>query len=613
MNHAYLYLDNQVVGPYPESELRQMLAEGKVQQETLCNDGTSGEWLRLGEFLAGGNASLGVSSSSAARVLSVTDAHSAVIACPFCNQEYEIDPAIHQGSEVSCDSCHKHFRVPEKLSLSGAVGAVPALGNTSSVWADYAREVPNGNLLCPHCWKSFDSDNLLYIATHPTLVGDPLLGDFAQKRFVPTVFNDIGQPLDECGLAATDTACPRCHLPYPQGMIDNPALYFSIAGATSSGKSYFLTCLVHLLRRLLPKAFNAAFYDVNPRMNQTLCGYEKELFMAENPDKVVALPATQISGDGYSNRVLLNNVEIELPKPFVFGFRPAGKSAQETNLVFYDNSGEMFVPGRDEWINQATFHLSHANGIVFLFDPTNDANMRRSICDTADPQVSLHPRSVDQLVLLHELISRIRRHSNMANGELCRIPLVVALGKYDVWREHFDRNLAEISPIVSDGENLEGNLDMDAVADISFAARELMSRQMPELVETAERFFQQVYFVPVSSFGTHAEVGEDGKAVGVVPSKMSPIWLEVPALVLMASNGLVKSAAPRRIGADLSSEMPKVRWQEGQLVFPHPVTGEAVRLPANYGGHRISIAGKAYLLPKAPGFESSRLESNPWK
>ena len=56
-------------------------------------------------------------------------------------------------------------------------------------------------------------------------------------------------------------------------------------------------------------------------------------------------------------------------------------------MIFYDNSGEMFIPGRDEWVNQATFHLSHSSGIVFLFDPVNDASMRLALCDERDPQV----------------------------------------------------------------------------------------------------------------------------------------------------------------------------------------------------------------------------------
>jgi len=611
MTLYHIYKDNLVVGPLSDEAIIRMLAEGTMTDSTLCRKMPDGEWLSASQLFD-------IPSSDEMTTVQETerkedeaifirrkDENECVFACPSCGQKYSTPFATYAGRQAICGKCNFTFSIPEQLPEEQEL---PPKIDT----ADFAADIPNGELLCPHCWKSFDSDNLLYIAVHPSLTGDPVLGDFVQQRFKPSTFNVQGHPLDECGLPATDTACPRCHLEYPLGMIDNPTLYFSIAGATSSGKSYFLTGMVHKLRQTLPRMFNTGFYDLSPKMNETLSNYEKQIYMSLEPDKLTALPATQISGEGISDRVLLDGIEIELPKPFVFTCRPVQEHSEtsETNLVLYDNSGEMFIPGRDEWGNQATFHLSHSNGIMFLFDPTNDANMRREICDEKDPQVSQRPRAVDQVILFNEMLSRIRRHANMANDDICETPLIVVIGKYDTWADHFPKDLSKLSPIIVNEETLDASLDMDMIADVSFAARQLIQKYVPSLVDTAERFFSSVFFIPVSTFGTMAEMSPTG-FIGIVPSKMSPIWLDIPALTLLQQNDFLK-ASTRKNEAPAEYDF-QAKMQGKQIIFKHPTTGEIVRLPGNYAGRRLTIGGKYYDLPRSANHFAKKVSANPWK
>lgn len=580
MGDCYVFPEGIQVGPFTPDQVRKMLGAGKISPETPVrySDGTGAKhYMKAGEFAASEVSSGGSAEPPTAELLSV-EPDALRVACPVCGQHYRVEDDRSGVKCYKCLECERDFLLPPRPGAGLPDGGEEA-------------EVPDGDLLCPHCWKSFDPDYVLYISVHPDLFGDPVLGKYAPKRFVPTVFNQSGQPLDEKGLPATEMACPRCHLRIPAGLLDTPALYFSIAGAISSGKSHLLTCMTHQLRRTLPEYFGAAFFDADPRLNETLSSYERELFMSLSPEKVTSLPATQISGDGISNRVRLNDTEIELPQPFVFEFR-SRDAVDDLNLVFYDNSGEMFVPGRDEWGNQATFHLSHSDGIIFLFDPTSDAVMRGSICDKRDPQISCSPHVVDQTLLFNEMIDRIRRHANMLSSDTCKIPLVVAVVKYDTWRDGFDRTPAEL-PLakpdsVSSGESWA--LDRDRVLDVSFALRELLLKYVPGLVNAAESFFESVTFVPVSNFGTLAERNDEG-VIGIVPEKLNPIWVEVPFLTLLAqNNGLIRSrtgSAGARLGT----------WINGQLGFAHPVTGRPVRLPGNYAGAGLEIGGTLYRLP----------------
>ena len=588
MTEYFIIKDGVQVGPYTLEQLGKMLDGKIISGNTLVriSGGTEdGEHHAVSRLLGNRTAVLGEQQNIA--TLLSDEGNVMRIACPLCGQHYKITEDLFETKAFRCVKCSCQFKLPPRA------GKTPhAATNAASEFFD--TEIPEGDLLCPHCWKSFDRDYVLYISVHPSLFGDPILGEYVQKRFVPTVFNQAGQPLDQCGLPATEMACPRCHLRIPSGMVDTPALYFSIAGATSSGKSYFLTCMIHQLRKCLSDYFGAAFFDADPRLNETLNIYEKQLFMALEPGNITALPATQISGEGISDRVKLDDIEVELPKPFVFEFRNKD-SQDDLNMVFYDNSGEMFIPGRDEWVNQATFHLSHSDGIMFLFDPTNDAAMRLALCDARDPQVSKNPRAVDQTILLTEMISRIRRHANMVSSDTCKIPLVIAVGKYDTWKEKFPVDLASV-PYITEGETLDDDvkrsLYMENILAVSYKLREMMLQFVPGLVNAAESFFEEVYFVPVSNFGTLAEQDADGR-IGVVPEKIAPVWVEVPILILLSKNEQIreKEVSIRNTGTELGKIV------NNHIAFIHPENGKQVFLPSNYAGIELEIGGKLYRLP----------------
>lgn len=588
MKEYYIFQDGVQVGPYSVEQLKKMLASRKITEDTfvkLASAHQNEKYQKLEVVMA---SELTAPKERAAKFLSFND-NVMRVACPECEQHYSIPEKLLKVEKFRCAKCSASFSLP-----SGPANATSADVTTDAPFVDFNKEIPDGDLLCPHCWKSFDQDYILYISVHSELYGDPILGEYVPKRFVPTSFNRMGQPLDEKGLPATEMACPRCHLRIPSGLLDTPSLYFSIAGATSSGKSYFLTCLTHQLRKSLPEYFNTAFFDADPRLNETLNAYEKQLFMSLNPDEITALPATQIAGEGISDRVRLDDIEIELPKPFVFEFRPEDQNS--LNMIFYDNSGEMFIPGRDEWGNQATFHLAHSNGIVFLFDPSNDATMRLSVCDERDPQVSRNPRVVNQTLLLNEMISRIRRHANMISSDTCKIPLVIAVGKYDIWKDNFPKDIANTPYVIARHDPHGADeyiLAMDNILQVSYALREMMLNSVPGLVSAAESFFEEVYFVPVSNFGTFAEQKADG-AIGVVPAKISPIWVDVPMLLLLSRNEQLPVKQLTAANAERLGSIVKEK-----IVFTHPENGKIIRLPLCYAGVEIEIGGRKYVLPDA--------------
>jgi len=58
---------------------------------------------------------------------------------------------------------------------------------------------------CPHCWTLFPIEDLLFVATHPDLLGDERLGPDAPARFQAGRFNAQRQAIDAGGMACNES------------------------------------------------------------------------------------------------------------------------------------------------------------------------------------------------------------------------------------------------------------------------------------------------------------------------------------------------------------------------------------------------------------------------
>ncbi len=596
MEQFYTFSEQLVCGPFSRDKLLRMIAAAQVSANTPLSQGKGTPWRPLSDYPDLLREARELAGSEMPKNAPPPDQSGAGITfhCPNCSQKYEGD-ASWLGREVVCRKCQNVFvaddgRHPQPENSSPAESVSPSSG----------AEIPEGDIICPHCWQKFDSEYLLYIASHPALTGDPLLGSGAMKRFSPSSFNALGQALDPMGAACSELACPRCHLKIPATVIEEPCYYFSLVGAQSSGKSYYLAALLHLLRQKLADQFAYTLVDVDPELNRVLDSYEETIFRSPRRDQVAVLPKTQQTGDDFVDTVLLDNLPVQLPKPFVYEFRSQhsgrGERRRGFNVIFYDNAGEHFQPGADNLTNPGTRHLACSDGIIFIFDPLNDAIMRTR-CAPGEPQLASDEHVYEQSKLMSEMIARIRRHRNMSAEEKCSIPLVVAVGKYDAWSSELPRNLAQLNPCDESGGTLNARWRRSLVMDVSFALRELVLQYAPALVHAAEGFFDTVTFIPFSSFGCFSRPGASGQ-LGVIPAQIAPVWVEEPFLALLAAAGVIEIAPEPSPG--IVSPLP-VQLVDGFLLFNHPRDGHRVRLPLNYAGVRLHINGQSYGMPSLPG------------
>ncbi len=403
-------------------------------------------------------------------------------------------------------------------------------------------------ITCPHCWEKFRLENLLWVAEHADLLGDPMLGDEDPQRFLPTRFTVDGDALDARGFPCHTLACPKCHLTVPRPLIELEPFFMSVFGAPASGKSYFLASMTWELRQTLSAVFSCSFSDADPAMNQQLNDYEESLFLNPKANEVQPLASlirkTEEQGDLYDS-VSYGTQTVSYPRPFLFAMQPQTGHLNESQadrigrvVCLYDNAGESFQPGKDEVGSPLTRHMALSRTLLYVFDPTQDARFRKSmdlLSTDSSEQISAS-RLSRQEPILQEAAARIRRYAKLRQTEKHQRPLIVILTKYDEW-SHL------LTPMVGEDDHSEpwktvkgsngkpmAALDIPRIQRYSDFSRKLMQKACPDIVAAAENFAQEVIYIPASAVGWCTQNDQDSGLVAMRPAEAKPFWVTVPFL-----------------------------------------------------------------------------------
>jgi DNA-directed RNA polymerase subunit RPC12/RpoP len=440
--------------------------------------------------------------------------------CPSCGQKLKADEET-AGSLVDCPHCSFEFRVPYPEPQEPPPGIAPP----NEPPRDSTPPRPNleGDLTCPVCWLRFSTGDIMHIAVHDSLRGDPILGEDAQQRFLATRFNNAGQALDALGIPSSEIACPHCRRKLPPSFLGMPHHIISLVGDQSAGKSYFLSVLTKVLPATLYRDFRVVFQDSDPTGNAPVNDMRKALFGAQTPAQA-KLAKTVFEGAMYE-RLPRQGRMVALPRPFVYTLAPEDKTREQCALIFYDNAGEHFQPGVNIVEQPGAQHVASAAGIIYLFDPFNSPEFRRCIRDTKDPQME-KPVVDQQDIILSEMRARIQIIRNLRPGEPISTPVAFVVGKCDVWLQ-----LLNGKPLLEPLQ--DGSLDKAAIEENSAVVRELMNRLCPPVVANAEALSTNVTFFAASSFGhTPLKIGP-GEYVPD-PSRLQPVHVEVPLLWILS-------------------------------------------------------------------------------
>lgn len=461
--------------------------------------------------------------------------------------------SLRADSWVMCSGlskCMCHFgeflaMAAARSSVTPEVSAAPAQTGSPSYTAaavgvaassepaepeDEPIDEENGKYLCPTCWLRFDAGDVMNIANHPDLMGDPVLGRDAMLRFFATRFNAKGQALDEKGMPCMHYACPHCRRKLPPHFMELPHHIFSIIGAPSAGKSYYLASLVHEMEFSMGPDFGLGWKDASPADNSMLNDVINRLFSADAPEDAY-LSKTDLEGALYEEFYRHGRM-VKLPKPFVYTLSKPGRY-QPVSMVFYDNAGEHFEPGRNSEDSPGAGHVAVAHGLFFLFDPVTNKNFRRMLAGKDDPQLSTDARHMDQQnIIMAETYTRISDTLNLAPGEQLDVPFAVMIGKSDLWEDLLPEG-GTLLPICEGGKVIRKRVDAN-----SEILRRFLMKFNPSLCMTAESISSNVRYFAVSPLGCAPVSFTDPlggvKRIGPDPQKIAPRHVCEPTLWVLS-------------------------------------------------------------------------------
>jgi len=409
-----------------------------------------------------------------------------------------------------------------------------------------------GAIACPHCWHRFPPEQLRYVATSPSLAFDHRIPGGGMRRFLPSRFTFTGDAIDPLGGICTETACPACHLKVPRLLALRETFTVSLFGAPSSGKSYLLAAMMRMLHEQLGFC-RLAIDDVDAESNAIVHDYERSLFDQPTKDSPVTLLKTDLVGDWYQTVVFDGNTKT-FPKPFLYRVDPlrghphVDRARQQARvLCIYDNAGEHFEPGGEKEDNPVTRHLASAQGLLFVFDPTQETTFRAACHErSADPQWR-DRRLSRQHTVFSEAMARVLRFRGLQPMERITTPLVVILPKYDAWS--FLLGVEPLPPLYRESAAEGGGgavraFDDAAVRRVSEACRTMLAAHAASMLARIEERCDpdRTLFVPVSATGCGpAGQDADGKYYHLA-GQIAPIWTEAPLLSLL--HGSVPDLVP---------------------------------------------------------------------
>lgn len=470
----------------------------------------------------------------------------------------------------------------------------------------------NDPTICPHCWFEFFSEKAFFIAGHPELSagGDPVLGNFEKLRLSPSEVkvDSKGVFRDSKGYHVPDRACPRCHLQIPLELLEKRPIFLSVAGPSAGGKTYFLTVMLHVLRLLLNTKFDISFDYSDSKELKTFTDLEDKLFNM-GADKWTFLDKTLSAG--VFNKVTLEGVEVELPKPILFLMKPTAtfvedkltKKEMVQTFALYDNAGELFELGRDlDPTFRAIEHLGVADAIMFVFDPLQDEKTQSKLIKNGNKDPGLLKLVEDKKILpqdkmLLSVITNAKKLRNLTHSEKIEIPLLVCVQKFDVWK-----SLLPSWAIIDDGSieffQPKGvfGLDYPELNRNSLLIRAFINDISPSFVTMADANFTSVRFFSVSAFGGSPEFSVAEGKVGIRSGHLQPFRVADPILWFMRNLKLIRGATKENQCSDTaevvasdnegfivkfpdSGKRIKLDWEYAGLIVRDPWNGKDVKIP----------------------------------
>ena len=385
----------------------------------------------------------------------------------------------------------------------------------------------NGTLNCPYCYHPFPAREIKFRCSGrpgtsgrrcETRIDQVLAAHGGETAALYPVFDADGRRRSAthpaCGAETTQRVCPRCHQQLPVHFGDADNRLIALVGAKESGKTVFMTVLLHELYNQVGQRFGLAVMAADDHTrNRFGADYEDLLY----DKRLLHDPTSTATGTRGGRR------------PLVFGVsrkqrRLWGDHLSRSLFSFFDTAGEDLRSG--EGVERNVRYLTGAAGIILLLDPLQMRGARPlaepgtllpETGGAADDPASVLGRITD---LLHGALPT--RHG------LIRKPIAVVFTKMDA----LEGALPEDAALLRDSTSTEAAYDERDGAAVHAEMRELLQKWQGGSIDLLlQQNYERYRFFGLSALGGSPVRDEQDKQrvseYGIQPRRVQDpfLWL----------------------------------------------------------------------------------------
>ncbi|MCA1706207.1 MAG: hypothetical protein LC808_24250 [Actinobacteria bacterium] len=339
------------------------------------------------------------------------------------------------------------------------------------------------SLACPYCYERFDSRQIEFRCTgRPGQAGKKCELKRDERLFqlrglvvpLPPTFEADARrgtaKCPDCEGATTRHVCPICHSQLPVYFGKVPSRLVAMVGARESGKTVFMTVLLHELATRVGARFNAAVDGCDDDTRGRFASdYEDILY---NSGRLFGPTQGAAAQRGGSVSPLVFRFTTEKRSRFVN--RPS-----HTLLSFFDTAGEDLTS--QDKANLNARYLGSSDGVVVVIDPLQLPGAR----STADIDAKL-PQQGPGLESPFNVLSRVtellRERLMIGPEDRIHLPMAVAVSKLDALWHNFDED-GPLRRLPSERPAFDTNDSLDVHAHIQALIHEWGGGQVDSLLQ----------------------------------------------------------------------------------------------------------------------------------
>jgi hypothetical protein len=307
---------------------------------------------------------------------------------------------------------------------------------------------------------------------------------------LPPVFNADGRlraaDCPNCEAESTTRICPVCHMQLPVHFGKVRSRLIALVGAKESGKTVYMTVLVHELMHRVGEDLNASISGADDETRRRFAtDYEQPLYR----DSRLLAPTTTAAAE---NRA-----------PLVFRFTTESRSRlgrsgtgdpQRTLLSFFDTAGEDLRSAQA--VEENVQYLAAADGVVLLLDPLQMRGARQLAAPgtllptpgTAGDEPANVLENITDLIMAKERVKARHRISK---------PLAIVFTKVDALLHDFK----ETSPLLRPPTHVPYFDERDSIEVHDEIQRRLARWEGSRIDQIAQKNYQTYRYFGVSALG----------------------------------------------------------------------------------------------------------------